>query len=404
MDFLLKHKKWILMAGIALVLFSVLAFVWINAGTQTAVIWVDDQTQPIKVQTNANTAAAILVQAHIAYAAGDRILINGDSTAPDQIIPDLSAAVIQVLHAHRIDLTIAGAASSFRSSAPTLGRALWENNIILTTSDRVNPPLETPLTRDLQVSIRRGQPVQIQTAGQTITISTAADTVGQALDQAGIALQNLDYSVPDENQPITPNQTIRVVRVREEIQLQSTTIPFSKEKVADASLPIDTQKVVQSGEYGLKTARVRIRYEDGKETSRTSEAEWLAKAPVTQKTAYGTGISTQSVSTADGPFESWRSLAVWITSYHDTGSRTASGKWPEFGDVAVSPAWYKCLKGQRLYIPGYGVGTVVDVCPGCVGKPWIDVFISTAQYVSWHTTETIYFLNPPPANFECSLQ
>jgi len=61
MDFLLKHKKWILMAGTALVLFSVLAFVWINAGTQTAVIWVDDQTQPIKVQTNANTAAAILV-------------------------------------------------------------------------------------------------------------------------------------------------------------------------------------------------------------------------------------------------------------------------------------------------------------------------------------------------------
>ena len=62
------------------------------------------------------------------------------------------------------------------------------------------------------------------------------------------------------------------------------------------------------------------------------------------------------------------------------------------------------VRALRLYIPGYGVGTVVDVCPGCVGKPWIDVFISTAQYVSWHTTETIYFLNPPPANFECSLQ
>jgi hypothetical protein len=34
-----------------------------------------------------------------------------------------------------------------------------------------------------------------------------------------------------------------------------------------------------------------------------------------------------------------------------------------------------------------------------VGKPWIDVFIPTDQYVAWSRTETVYFLPPAPDNF-----
>jgi 3D (Asp-Asp-Asp) domain-containing protein len=143
---------------------------------------------------------------------------------------------------------------------------------------------------------------------------------------------------------------------------------------------------------------VRVRYEDGKEVSRKTEAEWISKAPVTQKNAYGTMVNIQTLSTPDGTIQYYRAISVYITSYRDTGNPTASGKWPTRGDVAVRPEWYKFMKGARLYIPGYGIGTVTDVCPGCVGKPWIDVFIPTAEYVGWHSTQMVYFLAPAPIN------
>jgi uncharacterized protein YabE (DUF348 family) len=405
MQFLLKHKNWLIATSILLFVGIGIGFLLINKPTYHVNIWVDNQSQPITLQTNLNTPAAILTQAHITLSAENRVLVNGQTSALNQPINNLDHAVIQVRHAHRIDLNVDGKISILRSSALTLGQALWENNLIFTVSDFITPPLDTALDQDLQVTIRRSQLLRIQIQGQEINLPSAAQTVGDALAQAGVSLQNLDYSIPAGNDPLLPvDRTIKVVRVREEIQLQSTPIPFTSEMVADPQAPIDTQKVIQIGQYGLEMARVRVRFEDGKETSRQTESKWMAKSPVSQKMAYGTLTIIQTLSTQDGTIEYWRALSVFITSYKDTGSRTASGKWPTYGDIAVNPTWYKCLKGTRFYIPGYGFGTIDDVCPGCVGKPWIDVFIPTSEYKEWHTTEMIYFLIPQPANFQCTLQ
>ena len=99
----------------------------------------------------------------------------------------------------------------------------------------------------------------------------------------------------------------------------------------------------------------------------------------------------------------WLTKSVRITSYRDTGNPTASGIWPYYGVIAVSPEWYSILKGTSIYVPGYGVGTVLDVCPGCSGEPWIDVFIPTEDYVPWSRTETVYFLAPVPSDFSGDL-
>jgi uncharacterized protein YabE (DUF348 family) len=361
-------------------------------------VFIDGQDKSLKITTSSNIPAIFLKQAGIALTTEDRILVNGIRVAADKPVENMGHAVIQLKKALQIELTLDGNSSTFRSAAPTLGQALWEQSIILRTSDFISMPLETPLDADLKVAIRRSQPLRILVQGQEITLPTAAENIGQALAQSGISLQNLDYSIPSENNPIPADRTIKVVRVREEITMQPKPIPFTNEYVADAQLEIDSQKVVQTGEVGLRISRVRIRYEDGKEVSRKTEAEWVAKAPVSQKYAYGTKVDLQTLSTPDGAIQYYRAISVYISSYRDTGSPTASGKWPARGDVAVRPEWYKVMKGASLYIPGYGIGTVTDICPGCVGKPWIDVFIPTSEYVSWHKTEMIYFLPPVPAN------
>jgi resuscitation-promoting factor RpfB len=398
MDFLRKNARFLWIATAAVFVIGFLLLILSNTTSSALSIYIDGQDKPLKITTHSNIPADFFKQAGIVLNAEDRILVNGIPVPAEQPIDKINSSVIQLRKAYQVDLTLDAKTTTFRSSAPSLGQALWEQSIILQIADTISIPLDTPLTADIKVTIRRSQPIRILIQGQEITLPSAAETIGQALAQAGISLQNLDYSIPDENDPIPADRTIKVVHVREEITTQPKPIPFTTEYVADPQLQIDSQKVVQTGEYGLRIAQVRVRYEDGKEVSRKTEAEWVSKAPVTQKYAYGTMVNIQTLSTPDGTIQYYRAISVYITSYRDTGHPTASGKWPARGDVAVRPEWYKYMKGASLYIPGYGIGTVTDVCPGCVGKPWIDVFIPTAEYVGWHTTEMVYFLAPAPAN------
>jgi len=396
MELLIKYKNYI--ASIIIFLLVILLATLGSRASTRVIIWLDDQPQPIYVHSNSNMPMKILEQAGINFSEQDRLLINGTQIPIDQPLQNPTRELIHVRHSHQIELSMEGQSSSFHSSAETLGEALWENNIILRSSDILSLPMETPLNTDLQVTLQKSQLLRIAVDGKEIKLLSSAATVGQALTMAGYSLQNQDYSLPAESEPLPADRAVKIVRVREEIQLQPTSIPFEAEYVANPEMDIDTQKLLQAGEYGTSMARVRVRYEDGQETNRVTETEWIAKAPVIQKYAYGTKYLIQTTSTPDGIIEYYRSASVWISSYKDTGSRTASGKWPTKGDVAVNPTWYKYMKGSRLYIPGYGIGTIVDVCPGCVGKPWIDVFLPTAEYVGWHTTQTIYFLTPVPAN------
>jgi uncharacterized protein YabE (DUF348 family) len=398
MDFLRRNTRFLWIGTAAAFVIGILLLILSSASSSALSIYIDGQDKPLKITARSNIPAVFLKQAGIVLTSEDRILVNGIQVPVDKQVENISYSIIQLRKAHQIDLTLDGKTTTFRSSAPSLGQALWEQSVVLQTTDTISLPLETPLTLDIKVTIRRSQTIRILVQGQEIALPTAAETIGQALAQAGISLQNLDYSIPGENEPIPADRTIKVIRVREEITTQPKTIPFTTEFVADPLLQIDSQKVVQTGEYGLRIAQVRVRYEDGKEVSRKTEAERVSKAPVTQKYAYGTMVNVQTLSTPDGGIQYYRAISVYITSYRDTGSPTASGKWPARGDVAVRPEWYKYMKGARLYIPGYGIGTVTDVCPGCVGKPWIDVFIPTAEYVGWHSTQMIYFLAPAPIN------
>jgi uncharacterized protein YabE (DUF348 family) len=397
MQFLRKNAKY-LIPGAAGLIILILAVVFFNSSSIDLNVYVEGQAQPLVINSRSNIPLVFLKEGGLTLQPEDRIMVNGIQVAADKPIENPGQKTIQYFKAHRIDLTIDGQTTHFLSSAPTLGEALWEHSIILRVSDAISLPLETPLSADLTVTIRRSQPIRILTAGKEISLPAAAQTVGEALAQVGISLQNLDYSQPGETEPIPADRTIKVVRVREEIKMVPTAIPYTTEYVADSQLDVDAQKIVQAGEYGMRIARVRIRYEDGKEIQRKTETEWISKAPLTLRYAYGTRANFQTLSTPYGVVEYYRAVSVWITSYHDTGSPTASGKWPTKGDVAVRPEWYKALKGSRLYIPGYGIGTITDVCPGCVGKPWIDVFIPTSEYVGWHKTDTVYFLTPIPAN------
>ena len=362
-------------------------------------IWVVGEPKPQLVSAQSATPQQILSSVGIQLSEGDRVLLDGIILDPEQPISLEDGALLHVRKGVEIQLDKNGVLSTFKTSAITLGVALWEQSIIISASDYISLPLETALDQPLQVIIRKSQPITILVDNQQILAPSASQTVGEALASAGVSLQDLDYSIPAEQESIPAEGIIRVVRVQEELILEQKTVPFENETIADDELDLDQTHVLSAGEFGVQIARIHVRFEDGEEVSRETEEQWLAKAPKAQQIAYGTKITIRSLDTPSGPIEYWRAISVYITSYHETGSRTSSGTWPVKGDIAVKLDWYRNMKGQRLYVPDYGIGVISDVCPGCVGKPWIDVFLSkeSGEYVGWHYTKTVYFLTPVPA-------
>jgi len=379
----------------------VLAFTLFSQPT-TAVIWHAGNETMQTVRADSPFPANWLLNSGIPLYPGDRILYGGVEIPPDFKLSEDHFEGIVFQPAYPIHLVLEGTEQTIYSAAATLGEALAENGIILFEGDEITPSPDTALSGKVDAAVKRGQDVNIQAGQENFSIQTAAGSVLEALAEAGLSLQELDYSIPGEDSPIPDNREIRVVRVREEVLLEDEAIPFTEERIADPDLAIGEQLLLQSGQNGQRTVRVRIRYENGEEISRTTETEWISRQPVSQKVAYGTTVVLQS-GTGECPGEYWLEQQVRITSYRDTGNKTASGVWPYYGVIAVSPEWYSILKGSSICVPGYGIGTVLDVCPGCSGEPWIDVFIPTEDYVPWSKNLVVYFLPPVPDGFAGSL-
>jgi 3D (Asp-Asp-Asp) domain-containing protein len=80
------------------------------------------------------------------------------------------------------------------------------------------------------------------------------------------------------------------------------------------------------------------------------------------------------------------------SAYTYTGNRTATGKNPEVGMVAVDPRVIPM--GSRLYIEGYGYGRAADT-GGSIKGNRLDLFMEDrSQCLSWgRRTVKVYLLD-----------
>ncbi|MFN3741476.1 MAG: G5 domain-containing protein [Anaerolineales bacterium] len=364
-----------------------------------------DGEQVIAIQAEASPPRAWLEKAGLPLNDGDRLLLHGLPISPDQSISVAGEVHLQIRRAHTITLRTESGQSTFRSAAETIGEALREQGYALYAADRCLPSLSTPLERDLQVTCRFSRPITIEIGNRVLTRRTAAATVGEALAEAGMPLLGLDFSEPPAEAMLPADGHIRLHRVWETVQINQKSIPFTTEFVASADLELDQQQMLRPGEEGVSMGRVRIRYQDGEEVSRRVEAETIIRAPQNRLIGYGTKVVIRTAVVDGVTIEYWRAVRMYATSYSPCRSApdrcypyTASGKPVQRGVVAVILPWYQIMRGQPLYIPGYGRATIEDVGGGIPGRLWIDLGFSDADYEPWHQWVTVYFLTPVPAN------
>jgi uncharacterized protein YabE (DUF348 family) len=368
-------------------------------------IYLLDGDQVLTLQADANTPAAILSQAGVTLSPADEIHFNGIDLPDDFSLPPGGPYTLQIRRAQTLTLLSPENKSSFQTTAATVGQALAQAGLQLYAADYFEPPLETPIKADLTVTYRPARDIFISVDGQTVTDKSSAPTVGRALASAGIPLLGLDRSLPGESEPLPADGQIKIVRVTETVSLVEKSIPFSKKYEYSADLAVGTQKVLQVGEPGLIVSRVRVRYEDGVEVERATEAETLVRSPKDSLVSLGTQVTVQTLEVPGGQIQYWRAVQMYATSYSPCRSGTskcsygtASGMPVKRGVVAMVRSLYNQLAGSQVYVPGYGVAVIGDLGGGFPdGRLWIDLGYSDEDWQTWSGMVTVYFLAPAPA-------
>lgn len=361
-----------------------------------------DNENRYSVQTALENPLAILRQADIAVSAADKLWVNGALADYDALSGwTVPARKIEIRRAFRLIIIDDGESSTILSKAETVGDALFAAGIQLYLTDQVSPPLDSAVTDSLTISIKRAIPVELVLDGVVIEARTNAERVADVLDELNAPLFALDYVRPAGDSAVSEGMRIEIVRVTEEVVTVSESIPHENRVQPDAELNLDQRAVVQAGRDGAREIRSRVRYENGVEVSRDHIETTVVETPVNRIVAYGTKVvPLGTINTPAGPRQYWRRLCMYTTSYNPISNggnlRTSTGATLAKGVIASKPNIIPYH--TRVFVPGYGNGAILDTGGGPAGTDyWVDLgYGENDGFKSWRAYTWVYHLMPPP--------
>jgi uncharacterized protein YabE (DUF348 family) len=349
--------------------------------------------------------ANLLRTAEIVLFPQDQVRVNGAVVDPDQPLDLEGPFVLQYIPAIPLTLVTGDDSRVIYTGQPTVGAAFEDAGVVLGPLDSISVDLETPVTEPMTITIRPARVITIQRGEETLTGLSAALTVGEALQDIGMPLQNLDSSEPEESAAVPDDGVIRVVRGLEELTIVTDETAYETESREDPDTPLDQVTVIQPGLPGIYASRQRVYYEDGQEVWRISEDTWQASVPQTAIVGVGTKVVILTETVNGETIRYYRKLTVYTTMYkpcdlagncwYYTSNRSPVQK----GVIAAYYDWYYAYEGQQVYVTDYGYGVIADVCGGCSGMavPWIDLGYSEDEYEALHLGNgyrVMYFLAP----------
>ncbi|MFZ2299690.1 MAG: G5 domain-containing protein [Candidatus Moraniibacteriota bacterium] len=200
-------------------------------------------------------------------------------------------------------------------SEKTVGEFLSAEKLSLTEGDSIFPGEETALFSDTRIHIARAHMMIVRVDGGDQVLRTQALSVGQALDESAIVLDEDDIVKPDRDTFAHSGIEVTIVRVRVEEQTVDKPIAFEKKANEDDSLSWRKTIVTQKGEKGIERLTYRVSSHDGKEVNRKLLKSEIIKQPATEITTQGTYVKLGKSHTGAASWYAW------------TGTMAAANPW-----------------------------------------------------------------------------
>lgn len=368
---------------------------------------IESRGETLALQSPELLPANLLQEVGIALFAEDLVMLDGEVIDPYKALSAGMEAKLQFIPAKQITLEIDGQIRTLYSQKATLSEALLEAGIQLQSEDRLSASPDTLLQAQNTFTLAKARSLAITIGNQTVSGISAAPTIGEALAELGLAPQNLDRSIPPEDQPLPANGQITFIHGMESISLVKDETTFNYTYQLDPEAELDTTSVLIPGQLGLVVSRQRSRIEDSLIVHTADDGPWKASDPSDAVLGTGTKVVIKTEVVDGQTLEYWRKVSVYATSYHPSefsyGAKTRSGLPLTKGIVAVAASWYNGLEMQPVYVPGYGHGIIADSGYGIPGRYWIDLGYDDENFISWHDWTVIYFLTPVPATVQAIL-
>lgn len=250
-----------------------------------------------------------------------------------------------------VTLSVDGELLEITTKAETVSEALKDAGIVLSAEDRINyePNSDLDDVEDV-ISVTRPITLLVTLAGGEKVIKTYTDNISDALTENGIDVSDSDLIMGGNSDgTASDGDKITVVIVSTKIVEEKSSIPYETVYVEDASLYKGETEVAVQGETGYVTRKYTVTYEDGKEVSRELISE-VKTEPVNKVIAVGTkSYFTNNRGFNDDYSEVYDMVA---TAYSPTpenwGYATASGNRAREGVVAVDTRVIPL--GTKLYV------------------------------------------------------
>jgi hypothetical protein len=154
---------------------------------------------------------------------------------------------------------------------------------------------------------------------QTLTLP-GASTVQQALEAAGISLGPLDQVDPPAYTVLEDGTSIRVTRITEQFQVETTVLPFERQTIRNEGLPAGESRLLQPGSNGEQETTYRVLIQEGQEISRVPIKQVVIRQPVPEIVMIGAQMA-YSVASIDGSLAYLAGGNAWLMTGNSANRR-----------------------------------------------------------------------------------
>ena len=308
------------------------------------------------------------------------------------------------------------------TAAGSVQRLLELQGIDLAERDLVNYPLRDILTEGMEVVISRAFDILVRDYGRDFELTLTEGSVAQALELAGLTLEDEDFVEPELDAALEPGMTIEVMRVVYRERSRTTAIDFAVERRNNPNLDLGVNRVEQQGVRGEKRIVYADRYVNGERVETIVVEEEIVTPAVPEIRVIGTRTARLSpgitpISTLAPPpgliIENGRPTNMvrqvhvgTATAYTYYGQGiTATGVPARLGHVAVDPRiipygshlWIVSNDGRYVY--GYAIAVDTGGFVRHANAPIVDVYVPNSAFArQWgRRGVTVYVLDIPRA-------
>ncbi|MFS1516826.1 ubiquitin-like domain-containing protein [Bacillus sp. SCS-151] len=346
-----------------------LVFIIFQATKERVTLTLDGYTQV--VNTHADTVNELLDEYDVNVKPADKVNPSVDTPISNNIEVVWEPAQLVLFVKEREE-------QAYWTTAKTVKEFLAENEIELTSHDRIRPELSTDISNEIVVTFEKAFQITLNVGGEDKQVWSTSTTVADFLKQQEITLNLLDRVEPNLTERVKKDSVITVTRVEKVTDVVEEPVDYAVVTKNDSKLSKGASKVLSEGKEGLVEKQYEVILENGKEISRTLVNTSTLKESLDRVVAVGTKEDIQVSRGTEGGEEFYVSSTAYTASCNGCSGITSTGinlkANPQAKVIAVDPSVIPL--GTKVYVEGYGYAVAGDVGSAIKGYK-IDVFFPT---------------------------